>query len=584
MRPTASNIRRTACLTAACVLFGAAPALSGPLDPPPGSPTSTFKTLDEVEPRVPLTQENAPGDADSVFVISEPGAYYLTDDVDAGAGFEGVEIASDKVTLDLNGFTIEGDAGSRSGVAAAGVRFNIVVRNGAIRGFDESGVRLGDDFACVVEDLIVSDCGDTGISVGNVSRVRDCTSRDNGSAGVTAESRCVISRVVSEGNGSSGVSLGGRNVVRDCVSSNNAGSGFFGDILNRFESSIAENNANSGFRASTSSAAINCATRDNGDDGYAFGDNATLSNSSSRFDNGDGFDINTDSTLVNCVSTGAESNAYLLQDNMVLENCVARAAGADGFSGDNRVTLRSCVSEENAGYGVFLGGMATLVDVTSRGNIVGNALVSDDASVSNSMFKGLSSNGAPDPGTGRGLETGLRARITNCTASFNGDDGFALGSGSKLEGSIASRNLGQGVSSQAATDILIRDCLIRDNVFSGVIISSGTVIDSRFDDNQGEALIISSGMVRGCSFENSGCGIRQSGPVDTDEGVLIQGNSFVDLGFAVDLDGGGNTIIGNAAVNCANGYSANVAFDSLGPIITGAGVVTSTNPWANFDK
>ena len=87
-------------LLALLALIGmvAADVRGGPLDPsnPPGS---TQKPLSEVEPRVAVN--NLPGDATAVHIISQPGSYYLIDDVLGVTGKNGIVITSRNVTLDL---------------------------------------------------------------------------------------------------------------------------------------------------------------------------------------------------------------------------------------------------------------------------------------------------------------------------------------------------------------------------------------------------------------------------------------------------------------------------------------------------
>jgi hypothetical protein len=75
----------------------------GPLTPP-GAPAPTMKTLQQVEPRIEINATNTPGDADSIFKITEPGSYYLTGNVAGVSGKHGIEIAASDVTLDLMGF------------------------------------------------------------------------------------------------------------------------------------------------------------------------------------------------------------------------------------------------------------------------------------------------------------------------------------------------------------------------------------------------------------------------------------------------------------------------------------------------
>src|SRR5688572_18815184 len=69
---------------------------------PPGPPSPTFKTLQQVEPRAPIT--NLP------FTISQPGSYYLTTNLTSAT--TGITIAASGVTLDLLGFELAGVPGS----------------------------------------------------------------------------------------------------------------------------------------------------------------------------------------------------------------------------------------------------------------------------------------------------------------------------------------------------------------------------------------------------------------------------------------------------------------------------------------
>src|SRR5687767_7622300 len=82
--------------------------VAGPLDPPDGPITSTYKTLTEVEPRIAVNAQNTPGDANSLFRITQPGSYYLTGNITGVPNKNGVYIFGHRVTLDLNGFTVDG--------------------------------------------------------------------------------------------------------------------------------------------------------------------------------------------------------------------------------------------------------------------------------------------------------------------------------------------------------------------------------------------------------------------------------------------------------------------------------------------
>ena len=98
----------------AATLGGVIWVSAGDLNPPAGPVTPTMKTLTEVEPRIAINAVNTPGDAFSTFKITQPGSYYLTGNVTGAAGTSGIRVASGQVTLDLNGFTLEGAGGPRA--------------------------------------------------------------------------------------------------------------------------------------------------------------------------------------------------------------------------------------------------------------------------------------------------------------------------------------------------------------------------------------------------------------------------------------------------------------------------------------
>src|ERR1035437_7172710 len=67
---------------------------------PPGAPAPTMKSLDQIDPRTPIS--SAP------FIINSPGSYYLTTNLTAAASGYGITISANNVTVDLNGFTLQG--------------------------------------------------------------------------------------------------------------------------------------------------------------------------------------------------------------------------------------------------------------------------------------------------------------------------------------------------------------------------------------------------------------------------------------------------------------------------------------------
>src|SRR5688572_11786708 len=83
---------------------------------PPGAPTSTMKTLQQVEPRTDLQATPAPAGVDTTnaayhFIINQPGSYYLSANLGVTKA-NGIQINAEGVTLDLNGFEVSRSSGA----------------------------------------------------------------------------------------------------------------------------------------------------------------------------------------------------------------------------------------------------------------------------------------------------------------------------------------------------------------------------------------------------------------------------------------------------------------------------------------
>ncbi|MCH8147580.1 MAG: right-handed parallel beta-helix repeat-containing protein [Planctomycetes bacterium] len=198
-------------------------ALAGDLYPPLGQVQATN--------RVQINQQFIPGSTSGTLPwrIEESGSYVLTGNIkvtDPNYAGHGIEIDADvnDVTLDLNGFVIEGLPGSGDGIhvnfSGAGAR-NITIFNGSVRGWGDDGIEfdttVGDAFVLRVTDVrVMSNSGDgitmpipgggglflthcmargnggTGFRIGGSSEVRECLVEDNGGDGIVCAGGCRI--------------------------------------------------------------------------------------------------------------------------------------------------------------------------------------------------------------------------------------------------------------------------------------------------------------------------------------------------------------------------------------------------------
>ena len=205
------------------VLVGA-----GPVSPPAGSVQPTMKTLQEVEPRTALSATNTPGDTASVYIITQPGSYYLTGDVRPTGGRNGVMVNADNVTIDLRGYAVDGSSdstGFRAGITNSGNRRNLRLFNGTIKNFRGYGM-IGRFDTSSFEDLALIDSqgGQLEIMQSSGCTVRNVRTRaTSGETGIQVGQNCTVEFCTVEG-ATAGITINS-GVVRGCTVQNPGGTG-----------------------------------------------------------------------------------------------------------------------------------------------------------------------------------------------------------------------------------------------------------------------------------------------------------------------------------------------------------------------
>jgi hypothetical protein len=317
---------------------------------PPGPPAPTMKSLAQIEARTPIS--TAP------FTITQPGSYYLTTNVTVSGG-NAITIATNGVTLDLNGFSISSTEASPTGTAILlnGSLRNITIANGLIQGGvtnNGSGVYSGPGFAngiycsgsqpinARVSGISVSGCQYDGIDLGHSGTVVEgCVVQTVGGYGIVAGS---VSDSTAENFGNSGVYA---YTANNCYGSSSAiGGGVIADTAINCRGSSSSGN---GVYATT---ANNCyGSSSSGNGVYAFTANNCYGSSSS------GTGVYAWYTATGCYGSSSSGTGLFAPAAL---NCNGSSSGSG--SGVSASIANNCYGYSSSGYGVGVSFTATGCD------------------------------------------------------------------------------------------------------------------------------------------------------------------------------------------------------------------------------
>lgn len=363
----------------------ALPAIAGPLNPPAGPVSPTYKTLDQVQPRIPISS--------SVNIIA-PGSYYLTRNITQAGTSDGILITSSNVTLDLNGFTI---SGGRTGVYIDSFPFpaanNVTVLNGNITGTTGSGIFSGgydDEPAGVtIRNVKVSNAADIGINTGRGSIIEGCYV-SGAAIGIRAGYSSRVSGCTAEFARSAGFSIGGGSTITDCVAVGTDNG----------------NNAGDGFVIGAGSTARGLSSRSNVGFGAKFDNECTI----------------TDSTFSNNTNAGVRLSAFSRLAGCTIASNQNSGVFLDVTTGGVGSVVEHCNVSFNIPVGIvsFSQGAHTIRDNTITRNVDFGVRVADNCQILNNR---IAENG--DANTDAGV--------------------FITGSGNIVQGNFLSLNQGAGV-------------------------------------------------------------------------------------------------------------------------------------------
>ena len=571
----------------------------GPLDPAAAPAVGLFKTLDQVEPRTPIYS--------LPFTIDQPGSYYLTGNLTAGAvNANGITIIASDVTLDLAGFALTGLGGtSGDGVNVSQNVTNVTVRNGTVRGWGGRGVDADTAFNSQLVDIRASHNGSDGMSLGAGGIIMACAATANGQDGIEALSLCTVSGCVATRNTGDGITVSAGSVVTGCASSGNGDDGIVGVTGSTVRGNTIYTNIGDGIQV-----AADCQVAENTCDGNGLGVVSSagihVTGAGNRIERNNvtasdrGLDIDAANNVVADNSVRGNTNNYEFAAGNQLRLLVSQipqviswpatvvlAGTLTGMAGSNAITVAANdVTIDLGGHGlVGIAGSLDGINVSgTRTNVVirngslrnwggdgvdataavNSQLISLSASRNNGsgLIVGegsLVSQCSARTNSSDGIRTSGGCRVTDCTSSRNAGDGIETGTGSSLAGCAAFDNTLVGIN--ASISCAINNCSAYSNAGIGIESASGSTIQQcSVYSNTGNGISVDNGsLVTGCSVRaNTSNGIRAASQCRIENNDCA-GNTLAQITVASSA----NRIDGNHCTGGQRGIQANPATDNL---------------------
>lgn len=412
-------MKRNTALSMLLIAALSIPALSDPLNPPPGPIQTTGRT-----------QVNQQFIGSLPYTISQPGSYVLTGNLTGDGTSNGIIIESSNVTIDLAGFALIGPSSNPNAAIYATSPgkgqfwHNIAITNGNLDDWGNAGIDLTNavnvrisqiqafrcgiglylSFKSEVSDCLFMDCFSLGVLSGNVTTLRDCTALYCGGGGFSVGSTSVVSRCAAEYNYNTGFFVGQGSVLTDCAARINfqpkgSASGFVTGDRCLATGCVADGNNGTGFSMVNACTVANCVAIGNGNAGFEAFDDFTATNCDASVNNSIGIYCN-GGTITGCTANGNNSRGISTFFNRVLvTNCSANWNLDTGIYVDGPSMIRGCSARNNLVHGIH-------ADAFSEGTVV------DGCNTTNNQQSGI--------------VTSSNCTIRSCTSSLNLIDGIVV--------------------------------------------------------------------------------------------------------------------------------------------------------------
>lgn len=332
---------------AALVAFSPMARAAGSLEPnaPPGP---VMKSLDEVEPRIPIHASDLP------LTITKRGSFYLTQDVNfTDTTHHAITVDCNDVTIDLMGYTITGPNSTNYSCIYMNGRKNIEVRNGTVRDF-YNGIYEASYSGRGHRVINIRAVSNPNIGIYLVSRgnlVKDCTAVENG-YGIYASIGSTVTGNTASYNSGNGI-YAEYSTVTGNTAYYNSGYGIYAYYGSTVTGNTANLNKSSGIYASHRCNVIGneCSSNGFGGDGagiFAFDNNRIEQNHVTYNDRG--IDVDGTNNLIVKNSAYGNTTEYNIAPNNKVGTISTdpTTANACPFYGRKYIKTPPCVSGKSS--------------------------------------------------------------------------------------------------------------------------------------------------------------------------------------------------------------------------------------------
>lgn len=281
----------------------------------------------------------------------------------------GITIASDNVTIDLNDHALVGVAQAVDGINVSGTRTNITVRNGSVLGWPSDGVDAVNGVNSQLRNLNAARNGGTGIIVGEGGLVASCTARTNVSDGIRTSGGCRVVDCTASKNGGDGIEAGTGSTIGGCASFDNVGEGINGSTACTITGCSAYSNTGFGIEASFASSILQCSVYANATNGIVLSGGSRASACTVRLNTGHGISVSSQCQVENndcSANTLAQINVTSSANRIDSNHCQGGQRGFLISSTDNLVIRNSSQGASLLAYDIAVGNHSAAI-ITSPG-------------------------------------------------------------------------------------------------------------------------------------------------------------------------------------------------------------------------